>query len=498
MSWFFNLRIAVKLLLSFCLVLSLSVVLGGVAVLQMGMINRTSTALSEHWLPSVRMALTLRSQLGEYRRWELAHMLTRDVGRMQRYEQTMADTRAAMRSVGERYAPLLTIPAQQEQYRATLALWGRFLVEDTRMIEASRRLDKDRAAEIARGESARLYEALTTSLNELVRHSEEGAASASDAATQAFVSARAWIVGLLLLNIALGLLLALWVARIVARPLQHAVRLAQQVAGGDLTAEVEVGCRDETGQMMRALKDMNASLLSIVCRVRAGTEAIAAASGQIAVGNQDLSSRTEQQASSLEETASTMEQLTCIVRQNASHASQASQLAQTAAAIASTGGEMVERVIVTMRSINAASAKIADIIGVIDSIAFQTNILALNAAVESARAGEQGRGFAVVASEVRNLAQRSAGAAKDIKQLINDSVIQVDNGAKLVDQTGVTMREMVASIGRVREIVGQIAQASAEQSTGIEHINMAVEQMDQVTQQNAALVEQAAAAAEAL
>jgi methyl-accepting chemotaxis protein len=243
---------------------------------------------------------------------------------------------------------------------------------------------------------------------------------------------------------------------------------------------------------------MNAALKSIVGEVRCGTMGIVTASQEIAVGNADLSQRTEQQAASLEETASSMEELTSTVRQNAGNAKQANVLAADAAKVAAAGGEVVAEVVQTMSAINDSSKKIADIIGVIDSIAFQTNILALNAAVEAARAGEQGRGFAVVAAEVRSLAQRSAGAAKEIKQLISESVDKVANGTRLVDRAGTTMGEVVASVHRVTGIIGEISNASAEQTLGIEHINRAITQMDAATQQNAALVEEAAAAAESM
>ncbi|WP_298609549.1 methyl-accepting chemotaxis protein [uncultured Thiobacillus sp.] len=302
--------------------------------------------------------------------------------------------------------------------------------------------------------------------------------------------------------IALGLALAAWfgfiLIRAITRPLDAAVKLARGVAEGDLTQRIDIHSTDEVGQLMQALKDMNASLVTIVGQVRHGTETIAVASREIASGNADLSSRTESQASSLEETASSMEELTSTVKQNAENARQANQLVVSTADVAAKGGAVVGQVVDTMASIKDSSRKISDIIGVIDGIAFQTNILALNAAVEAARAGEQGRGFAVVASEVRNLAQRSAGAAKEIKSLIEDSVGKVDAGGKLVDEAGKTMDEIVTSVKRVTDIMSEIAAASQEQSAGIEQVNQAVTQMDDATQQNAALVEEAAAAAESL
>jgi methyl-accepting chemotaxis protein len=293
-------------------------------------------------------------------------------------------------------------------------------------------------------------------------------------------------------------LLAYALTRSITRPLKRAVQIADRVAEGDLTSDIEVNSTDELGQLAAALKRMNANLRNIVTDVRSGTEVISHASGEIAAGNADLSHRTEEQASSLEETASSMEELTSTVKHNADNARQASRLAATASEVAVKGGHVVADVVQRMSAINDSSKKIADIIGVIDGIAFQTNILALNAAVEAARAGEQGRGFAVVATEVRTLAQRSAGAAKEIKQLISDSVRKVEDGTRLVGEAGKTMDEVVASVHRVTEIVAEISAATGEQSSGIEQVNQAVMQMDNVTQQNAALVEEAAAAAESM
>ncbi|CAH0137965.1 Methyl-accepting chemotaxis protein IV [Massilia sp. Bi118] len=277
----------------------------------------------------------------------------------------------------------------------------------------------------------------------------------------------------------------------------YAVAVAQRIAGGDLGAEVTVRAGDDAS-LMAAMKAMRDALAGIVTQVRSGTDLIATASSQIASGNLDLSSRTEEQASSLEETAASMEELTSTVKQSAENARQASELAESAAGVADRGGEVVARVVDTMEAIKTSSGKIVDIIGVIDGIAFQTNILALNAAVEAARAGEQGRGFAVVAGEVRNLAQRSAQAAKEIKELIGDSVEKVGDGAKLVLDAGATMQEIVSSVNRVSSMIAAISSATQEQGTGIEHINQAIAQMDQVTQQNASLVEEAAAASEAM
>jgi methyl-accepting chemotaxis protein-1 (serine sensor receptor) len=287
-------------------------------------------------------------------------------------------------------------------------------------------------------------------------------------------------------------------SRRITRPIARAVEAARAVAAGELDHPIEVRGQDETAQLLAAMRDMQTGLRKVVGSVRLNAEGVASASTQIAQGNQDLSQRTEEQASALQQTASSMEQLGSTVRHNADNARQADTLARQASAVAVRGGDVVAQVVDTMKGIDQSSKKIADIISVIDGIAFQTNILALNAAVEAARAGEQGRGFAVVASEVRSLAGRSAGAAKEIKSLITDSVERVARGSALVDRAGTTMGEVVDSIARVTQIMGEISTASSEQSSGMEQVGQAITLMDQATQQNSALVEESAAAAESL
>lgn len=299
-------------------------------------------------------------------------------------------------------------------------------------------------------------------------------------------------------SILLGVFMAWWTTRSITGPIQHAVNVTTAIADGNLAVHIPPGSNDEPGQLLVALAAMRTKLADIVANVRLSAESVSTASIQISQGNQDLSSRTESQASALEQTAASMEELGSTVRQNADNAKQANQLAMNASKVATQGGVVVTEVVATMRGINDSSRKISDIIGVIDSIAFQTNILALNAAVEAARAGETGRGFAVVASEVRSLAGRSAEAAKEIKQLISASVEQVEQGSVLVDRAGATMTEMVHSIRRVTDIMGEISAASSEQSLGVSQVGDAITQMDQATQQNAAMVEEMAAAASSM
>ena len=316
-----------------------------------------------------------------------------------------------------------------------------------------------------------------------------------DAAVAASLSRSSTTVTVVLLG---GLVLSVFAGMVlmkaISEPLAEAMAVAHRVADGDLKGQATPHSANEFGELLRALDKMRDNLAAIVAEVRSGSDTISSASGQIAAGNMDLSHRTGEQAASLEETASSMEELTSTVRQNADNARQANQLAVSASTVATKGGEVVAQVVETMGSINESSNKIVDIIAVIDGIAFQTNILALNAAVEAARAGEQGRGFAVVASEVRNLAQRSAAAAKEIKQLIDDSVGKVESGAKLVNQAGATMKDIVTSIQRVTDIMGEITSATQEQTAGLEQIHHAITEMDTITQQNVALVEEAAAA----
>jgi methyl-accepting chemotaxis protein len=343
-----------------------------------------------------------------------------------------------------------------------------------------------------------LLAALTKATDEYAVFSAQRAQALTAESHQKYVVDRGYMLAASAIAILVAIAAGVLVTRSITQPIGHALELAGRVAAGDLTSRITVDSTDEMGKLLSALKLMNDNLANVVDQVRQGSDSIATGSSQIAAGNADLSQRTEEQASNLQQTAASMEQLTSTVENNAATAREVTQLASSASAVAVQGGEVVGQVVHTMEAITASSRKIADIIGVIDGIAFQTNILALNAAVEAARAGEQGRGFAVVAGEVRSLAQRSAEAAREIKGLINDSVAKVEAGSEQVDQAGRTMSDIVSQVRRVSELIAQISSATGEQTRGISQVGDAVNQLDQVTQQNAALVEQSAAAAERL
>ncbi|MFZ6691857.1 methyl-accepting chemotaxis protein [Undibacterium sp. SXout20W] len=364
-------------------------------------------------------------------------------------------------------------------------------------IPAAQKQDKD-AMTAAMQKMKISYATHLAAINKLVDLTNKRSDAFETESKNRITTASILLLAILIISLSIGIIGAILISQSIVHPLNDAVKIAKIVASGDLTSDISSNFSDEPGQLLQALSEMNNSLAMTVEKVRNSTEIMATASEEIATGNLDLSSRTEEQASSLQETASAMEELTSTVKQNADNARQANQLVVSASDVAVSGGIVVKNVVETMGSIKDSSRKIVDIISVIDGIAFQTNILALNAAVEAARAGEQGRGFAVVAAEVRNLAHRSASAAKEIKALIEDSVEKVNTGSELVDQAGATMDNIVTSVKHVLDIMSEIAAASQEQSLGIEEINHAVTKMDEVTQQNAALVEQAAAAAASL
>jgi methyl-accepting chemotaxis protein len=411
-------------------------------------------------------------------------------------EQKTSSKRSA--ELSTQITALLQSPAEKAVWEKTNAARAEFLASRGLVMKAKKDGQAEQASQLFDQRFVPAVKSMDDGLQSLLEFQQKEIDDTASGITAIYQTSRLWLLALATVALVCAISCAWLLSNSITRPLHQAAVLAKNVAGGDLTISLASRTKDEIGDLSRALEEMRLGLINTLERVRNGIGAIATASGEIADGNADLSARTESQAGSLEETASSMEELTSTVKQNADNAQQANQLAISASEHAVQGGQVVNQVVDTMSSIKDSSRKIVDIIGVIDGIAFQTNILALNAAVEAARAGEQGRGFAVVASEVRNLAQRSAGAAKEIKVLIGDSVEKVDAGGKLVDRAGVSMQQIVESIKRVTGIMSEIVAASSEQSVGIEEINRAVAQMDEITQQNAALVEQAAAAAESL
>ena len=498
MKTFYNLRIGAKLFAGFTVLLLLTAFLGIFSILQLARVNQTAYALGTNWMPSVNAAMGIKERLSRIRTQEMQIVLSTNAADVGRYQTRLNGYTAELKKYEADFAKLLTIPEERAVFEEYGRRWDVYWKLSQQISALARDGKNAEALTLLRGESSTVNAQLLAMADKIVAVNLEGGAEAYRLGETIYSSSRWLIVAVLAASITLGMALAFAISRIVTRPLQEAVRIAQSVAAGDLTCDIQSSTRDETGQLLQALGEMNGNLLRVVSEVRKSTDQITTASTEIANGNMDLSNRTESQASSLEETAASMEELTSTVKANTANAQQADELSQSASAVAQKGGAAVAQVVATMSDINDSSKQIVDIIGVIDGIAFQTNILALNAAVEAARAGEQGRGFAVVASEVRSLAQRSATAAKEIKQLIANSVEKVDRGTRLVGDAGLTMNDVVDSVGRVTRIMSEITTASQEQGAGIAQVNDAIIQMDQVTQQNAALVEQAAAAAAAL
>jgi len=500
MKYLGNLRIGTRLRVGFGVALLLLMMTGGLAMLQSSRIYGGTQDIAGNWLPSVQTLGEIRALANGVRRASLRSILESDAAAKQsqraQHDVALSSLNAAMTD----YAKQVSSPEEQKIFENLKTAWAAFLTSDAKVLELSESGDAGftAARQLATGESAKLFMQALQFIEEDVKLNRAGAAAATTEAAgnyHATVVLTGVLCGVALL---LSMAVAWLITRSIVTPLERAVGIAETVARGDLTSHIDVSGSDETSQLLLALRNMNERLLDVVSRVRSSSESIATGSAQIAAGNTDLSQRTEEQAASLEETAASMEQLTATVKQNTDNARQGNTLASNASEVAARGGQVVAQVVDTMHDISASSAKVAEIIAVIEGIAFQTNILALNAAVEAARAGEEGRGFAVVASEVRGLAQRSASAAKEIKELINQSVAKVEAGTTLVDNAGATMKEVVDSVKRVTDLMGEIASASVEQHTGIEQVNQAVMQMDEVTQQNAALVEEASAAAQSM
>ena len=496
-----NLRIGGRLAAAFLLACVLVLATGGVALVKMHQMNGSAQDLGDNWLPSVQVLSRIESAINTERRALMRHILESDHAAKASQAARIDDIRnkilppllaeyERMIASEEERALFKQMRSQLDAYHATVgSTISASNVGDEHLAEARAQLN---------GESSKIFVALIDTVEKDVALNAEGARKAV-ALSQTVYDQAFWTALAVMAVAALACATMAWkITQSITQPLAEAVGLARTVAEGDLSRELRVHGRDELSTLGHTLNTMSHNLSDLIARIRGGTESIATASAQIAQGNADLSARTEHQAASLQETAASMQQMDDTVRGNSDNARQANQLALQATQVATQGGQDVGHVVATMSAIQESSRRIADIIGVIDGIAFQTNILALNAAVEAARAGEQGRGFAVVASEVRSLAQRSANAAREIKGLITDSVEKVEMGTAQVNQAGQTIDEVVQQVRKVNDLIAEISSSSTEQSQGVGQINTAVTQLDQTTQQNAALVEETSAAAESL
>ncbi|WP_186144408.1 methyl-accepting chemotaxis protein [Burkholderia gladioli] len=500
MSFLINMKIGSRLAMGFAISVGLVCVIGAMAIWQIGKVYQKTDEISGDILPTVQALSDVRSMANTVRRTTLRGMLETD--QQGRNVQREAHDAALRKydSAFVRFKSLVNSPDDARQAQDIEAAWAIFLKNDQQLLAAvaAGKTDAPEMRALATRESANQFTDLVKVIDAAVQANRESSDAATASALTSYHSAVLSTAILVVVAVAAGIGIALLTTRSITRPLNRAVAVAQTVAQGDLTSDIEVNGKDETAMLLAALKEMNARLARMVGDIQQSADSIATASSEIASGNVDLSQRTEEQAASLEETAASMEQLTSAVKQNADNAQQGSRVAKNASEVAEHGGTVVSRVVGTMQEISERAGRMSSIIVTIEGIAFQTNILALNAAVEAARAGEQGRGFAVVAGEVRTLAQRSAAAAKEIKDLITESADGVSKGGALVAEAGATMKEVVSAVARVTDLMEEISAASQEQRKGIEQVNQAVTQMDEVTQQNAALVEEAAAAAQSM
>jgi methyl-accepting chemotaxis protein/methyl-accepting chemotaxis protein-2 (aspartate sensor receptor) len=493
-----NWNVGRRLGAGFALVLALVLITSGIAVLRLQHVGEATDEMAKRSLVKERLAAAwqLGTSTNSVRTFSL--LKSNDPAVQAYLQKNITATSAAISETQKKLEDMLDTPAELALSADIKKKRGDYVELRNRILKLKADGKGEEAAQLTDTQLLSALDAYDASIRAMVAQQQQDIdRTAADIDTQ-YRSGRVYVITLTMFSLVAGGVIAWALTRSIVAPIGEALLIAETVASGDLSKDFETERGGDFGRLLRGMGDMEDTLTELVTRIKASTDSIAVASRQIAAGNEDLSSRTEQQASSLEQTAASMEELTSTVKQNADNARQANQLAVSASEVAVKGGSVVSQVVGTMGSINASSKKIVDIIGVIDGIAFQTNILALNAAVEAARAGEQGKGFAVVASEVRSLAQRSASAAKEIKTLIGDSVEKVEEGSKQVAEAGRTMDEIVGSVRRVTDIMGEITAASQEQTSGIEQINQAITQMDQVTQQNAALVEEASAAAQSL
>lgn len=482
MKWFYDFRIATKLVASFLVVLALTTAMGVFAIIQLGQVNQSSTDIRDNWMPSLRAASGLRFYLAYYRTKEMRHILASTAAEQAALEQEATDIRKEVDIRREAYQKLISSPEEKAIYDTFERDWAASLAISKNLIDLSRQNHTDEARTLIKGESKQAFDIAIGDLQKLVELNDAGAAAANQRGNQLYIDARMSIIEALIAALLVGVILALFVSRIISRPLRHAAGVAMQLAEGDLNVHIQVASKDETGMVLSAMQNMVGKLSHIIGEVRNAADNLASASEQVSATAQSMSQATSEQAASVEETSASIEQMSASINQNTDNARVTDGMASKAAREASDGGESVQQTVIAMK-------KIAQRIGIIDDIAYQTNLLALNAAIEAARAGEHGKGFAVVAAEVRKLAERSQVAAQEIGELSTSSVEMAERAGRLLD-------EMVPSINKTSDLVQEISAASEEQASGVAQINIAMNQLNQVTQQNASSSEELAATAE--
>jgi methyl-accepting chemotaxis protein len=483
---------------TFAMLVAAMLVIAGTGILQMGNMWRNADVISNRWLPKSVAVNQMGSELASFRMAELQLVMSTVDSEVDELQKKMAKVQAAFQADSSAFSSNISDEEERKLFDSFSADWKAYLVIHGQVVALAKQFQAEQGKRLLNTTAEKLFIKATATLDQLVAISQKGAAAAREMTATSYNTARASMLVIAALGLALAIVAALVLIRSITRPLSEAVQAIERVAGGDLSVAIRASTKDEAGQLLSALNNMQHGLIDVVGRVRQGSQSVSSASAEIASGNQDLSNRTEQQASALEHTNAQMDRLSSAVSGNAEKSRQANQLAQGASTLAVRCGRVVAQAVETMKGINDSSRRIADIISVIDGIAFQTNILALNAAVEAARAGEQGRGFAAVASEVRSLAGRSADAAKEIKSLIGASVERVEHGTTQVGLAGQTMTELVDAIQKVAHLMEDISSSSHDQATGVQQLGSAMASMDQSTLQNAAMVEEMSAAANTL
>lgn len=482
MKWFYDLKIATKLIASFLIVLALTAFIGLFAIAKLAQVNESSTEMADSWMPSMRAAQAMRFYVAQYRLREMRHVLAQTPAERTRIEQEATQMLKELEDRKVAYEKLLANQEERRLYDAFMANWGRYQALSNTLLDMSRQDRTEDARALLAGEQKQMFDALSNDIQQMVQLNEDGAMAANLRGDELYIDSRMAIIIALIVALVIGVALALFIARIISLPLIGAAKVAGQLAEGDLTANIDVNSKDETGMLLLAMQNMVGKLGHIIAEVRNSADNLASASEEVSATAQSMSQATSEQAASVEETSASIEQMSASINQNTENAKVTDGMASKAAEEATEGGESVQQTVAAMK-------QIAQRIGIIDDIAYQTNLLALNAAIEAARAGEHGKGFAVVAAEVRKLAERSQVAAQEIGELSSSSVELAEKAGRLLDA-------MVPSINKTSDLVQEISAASEEQASGVGQINAAMNQLNQITQQNASSSEQLAATSE--